>query len=184
MEDQNYSSNAEIIDTENYTGSKDASFSHEVLVMRVMNKCIESGCREMRSGWFNTKIDKNGNIIRTYIEDTRKQFIESVKSAEMIMYCDFDDPIKNPIKKLKEDVKEKYKELCKDEWKYWEQLPMSLNNSLTKEGIIFRADKLNRRLPFFQDYVEEEVEIYREILKELTLLTKRMNFYKQEDYSV
>lgn len=178
-----YTSDAEIIDTENYTGSSDAQFSHEALVMRVINKCLEAGCREMRSGWFNEKFDRTGNVIKTYIDDTRKNFIESVKSAEMIMYCDFDEDAKEKIGKLKEDVQTKYIKICDDEMNHWNVLPKILSVRLNQQGIFYRKEKLNRNLPFIQDYVEYEVEVYREILKELTLLTQRMKFYKQEDYS-
>jgi len=181
--DNPYSSDAEIIDTENYTGSSDSQFSHEALVMRVLNKCMEAGCSEMRTGWYNEKFDKNGNVIKTYIDDTRKRFIESVKSAEMMMYCDFDAEAKKKITAQRVLLKKKYIKICNEELKHWGDLPTIMSRGLNQQGIFYRKEKLNRRLPYFQDYVEEEVETYREILKELILLTERKKFYKVEDYS-
>lgn len=177
-----FTSDAEVIDTENYTGGSDSQFSHEALVMRVLNKCMEAGCREMRSGWFNQKTDRNGNIIRQYIDDTRKQFVESVKSAETMMICDFDEDSKKKINLLKEKLKEKYKKLYDEELKYWQNLPKIMVNRLLDKGINHRKGKLNRNLDFFQDYVEFEVDVYHELLKELILLTERRGFYKIEDY--
>ena len=178
-----YGSDAEVIDTENYTGTSDSQFSHEALIMRVLNKCMEAGCREMRSGWFNQKVDKNGNTILQYIDDTRKQFIESVKSAETMMICDFDEPAKTKISEQKNKIKEKYSKLCDEEMNYWNNLPRIMLNKLVDKGISYRKEKLNRNLDFFQDYIEFEVEIHREILKELILLTERKGFYKIEDYT-
>lgn len=176
------SDDIEIIDPENYSSEKGKQFSHSFLVMSVMRKCIEAGSKEMRSGWFNQKIDKNGNTVLTYIDDTRKQFIESVKTAEMILICDYDKDIKEQIGKIEEYLKTKYKKLCSLEKNDWEKAHPLIKNSRMQQGIYYKEGYLNEDLHYSQVYLEEEVDAYREIFKELTKLTKRLDFYEEEAY--
>ena len=106
--------NIVIQDTDNYQSGKDQRFSHQELVMSVLRKCLESGTREMMSGWFNEKVDKSGNIVRTYIDDTRKKFIESVKtSCNLICTIQKSDSIVNYCVKVG-----KHKDLCQLWWNF------------------------------------------------------------------
>jgi len=170
----------EIIDVEDYHPSKEQQFSHQQLVARVMNKCLELGCKEMRAGYFNEKTDRNGDTMKVYIEDTRKAFVEAVETAEMVMVCDFDDSIKNNIKEIREKLEVLYKKLCEEEKKEWTGLKMSVKQQRWAKGITYRQECLNIHLPFYQEYIEAEVKAYREIYKELTLLTERKGFYEEE----
>jgi len=174
-------SGIDIIDVENYKSEQQQQFSHSLLVMSVMNKCREAGCKEMRSGYFNEKMDKFGNLIKIYIEDTRKAFIESVKSCEMFMVCDYDKEATDNIDKIKKELSETYKTLCIEEEKEWNKLTeYQRNQHKEKQGLWFLKNALNIKLPYYQEYIEKELEAYREIFKELTKLTKRLYFYEAE----
>jgi len=173
---------AQIIDSEDYRGSQDQQYSHEVLVMIAKRRCLESGAKEMRAGYFNTRTDMSGNIIRTYIEDTRKAFIESVETLEMIIDCDFDKEAKDNIKKIKENLDESFKELCKKEFKDWKIIPISIRNERWKNRIYYSQGSLNTNLKFYQEFIEEEVKLYREIFKELNKLVSRIGFYQSEKF--
>lgn len=170
----------EVIDVENYTPGKVQQFSHQSLIMSSMNKCVEAGCNEMREGYWNNKLDKNGNTLRYYVEDTRKIFVESVDTVEMIMICDFDDEANKSINKLKSDLDKYYQELCDEEKKDWTDSNETIKQTRWKQGIFFRKGYLNTKLPFYQDYIEEQVKVARLIFKELTKLTKRLNWYEEE----
>jgi len=170
----------EVLDVENYKGEKNQQFSHQALVMSVMNNCIKAGSNEMRSGYWNEKLDRLGNKALSYVPDTRKEFIESVKTAEMIMCCDLDEDAKNKIKKIKEKLKEEYKNLCDEEKKNWQGLHISVKKDRWNRGITFIENSLNVNLPYYQEYLEFAVDCYREIFAELTELTKRVGFYEEE----
>jgi len=174
----------EILDVENYRAEKDQQFSHQFLVMKVMQKTIESGCKEMRSGYWNNKTDKFGNILKVYIPDSRKEFIESVKTVERIMICDFDEEAITNVKKIKERLEEKYKSLCNLEKKYWEVAKPVLKRSMHLKGITCSSGTLNMYLPYYQEYLNFEVECYGKILEELTKLTGRKGFYEKKHYGV
>ena len=40
----------------------------------------------------------------------------------------------------------------------------------------------NPKFPYYNTFIDEQVKIYRRIFAQLTLLTKRLNFYETEDY--
>jgi len=73
-----------------------------------------------------------------------------------------------------------YKKLCEEEKKEWTGLKMSVKQQRWAKGITYRQECLNIHLPFYQEYIEAEVKAYREIYKELTLLTERKGFYEEE----
>lgn len=170
----------QIIDTENYREQTEQSFSHQSLVMKSMNKCIEAGCKEMIAGYYNSKFDKFGNKSLVYVPDSRKEFIEHVKTTEMVMICDLDDDCRKNILEIKNKLQIEFKKLCDDESDDWKKLTAMEKRNRRDKGIIPRQNNLNIKLPFYQEYIEYEVECYREVFKELTLLTERKNFYQEE----
>lgn len=182
MEEEN--DTLEILDTENYKGGKDQMFSHQSLVMRIMNKCIEAGAKEMRAGYYNEKYDKFGNKILIYNPDTRKELIESIKTCQMIMVCDLDDTAKENIKKIKEKLDKEFKDLCESEKTDWENSSVSIKRYRWGNGIFYQKSSLNIKLSYYQDYIDFEIDCYREIFSELTELTKRVDFYQTQDYEV
>ena len=171
---------SEFIDAEegSYFNKQQQLYSHQGLVMEAMRKCLEAGNHEMRSGWFNEKIDKMGNIIRTYIEDTRQKFIESVKIAEVYIACDFDIKAKERIKKLKDSLKKKRNELLLQQWEWYINLTLLYKQqAIGKYGDVY-PNAFNPQLIFFNEYIEYELMIHRLILKELNNLAKRLGFYE------
>lgn len=170
----------EDVETESYQPEEEMQFSHQALVMRAMQKCLEAGCKEKRAGYFNAKTDKFGNVIQTYVEDTRKVFIESVETVEMIMVCDLDKGAKERIKKLQGEFKKAFDKLCEEELKDWENSPQTIRTLRWKNEIYYREGYLNPELPYYQNFLEEQIRISRKIFKELTKLTKRLSYYREE----
>lgn len=58
--------------------SPKAEFKTPILAMELVKKCNEARATEMKQGFWNEKSDKHGNAIRTWIEDQRKVYINSV----------------------------------------------------------------------------------------------------------
>jgi hypothetical protein len=174
----------EILDVEeDVSGSSDKSFSHQSLVMIAMKRALENGAREMRAGWFQIKQDKNGNVIRTPIEDTRKTFIECVRTVEMIMACDLDKIAEDKLQDLhhkEEALKQFYLQTEENEWT---QLAPVIQQKLRQSGKGFSKGKFHTEKENYQSYLEEQVNIYREIFNELTRLTKRLDFYSEVMYT-
>lgn len=170
----------EIEDVENYSSNKDSGFSHQSLVMKAMNKVLDVGAKEMKAGWFEYKVDKNGNQNRIYIEDTRQVFISAVEMCLMVMECDIDPEARNKLDELinlRDELKE-YLNKCEDD--EWESLQPYIRQKLINSGKGNIKGAFDKEKRFFQIYLDECVKIYRDIFKVLTNQTKRLDFYSAE----
>jgi hypothetical protein len=172
----------EIGDVESYSSNKDTGFSHQALVMKAMNRTIDCASKEMKAGWFTTKLDKQGNQVRVYEEDTRLVFISCVETCLMVMDCDLDPDAKDQLKDLikkRDDLKEF---LIKQEDKEWESLMPMIRQKLASQGKGNIKGYLDKDKRFYQIYLEECIKIYREIFKVLTNQTKRLDYYVSEGW--
>lgn len=170
----------EIGDVESYGNNKDTGFSHQSLVMTCMRRALENGSKEMKPGWFQNKIDKMGNQIRTYIEDTRESFISSVEACLMVMECDIDDKHREIINRLLSELETKKKELISLEEAEWNSLNRIIQKNLNSVGKGYIHGHFNKDKRFYQAFLEEKVRVYRELFKVLTRQTKDLDFYAAE----
>jgi len=180
----------EVMDVDAYIGGeKDKAFSHQLLVMAAMRRALDSGNKEMRQGYWNEKADRFGNKIRTYIPDTRLEFINSVEMVEINMAGDLhfdndEDPnakdIKKNIQSAKDHLEEVYKDLCELEKKDFDEAPPVLKKQRVSKGLYHREGSLNKNYHYYQEYIEEQVQAAKDILKELVKLTHVLGFYQQE----
>lgn len=183
----------EVIDVDDYQSGKNQEFSHQSLVMTAMRKVLEYGCQELVAGYYNTEEDNRGKVKIVYKQDTRKAFIESVRTLRMIMICDFDDEAKKkliPSKKDEKNPEENVMDKLQDRknfWlgeqkKWWDQFTEGQKKVLIQKGMQVMEGYFNLNLQYFQQYFLEELEIYREMFEELNLLTKRLKFYEGENW--
>lgn len=170
----------EIGDVENYQPSKDNIFSHQSLVMSSMKKALDNGSKEMRPGYYQFKSDKSGNLTRIWIEDTRKSFIESVETILMVMACDIDETAEKELNELYTELKDRKEYYINLEYNEWNQLNQMIKGNLTSAGKGTIKGSFNIEKRFYQMYLDEQVEIYRQIFMCLTRLTKRLDFYVAE----
>jgi hypothetical protein len=179
----------------NFFSQKNQEFSHESLVMIAMRKVLEFSCGELIHGYYETQTDDKGKTKIVYKQDTMKAFIESVRSLRMVMLCDFDDvAIKNliaskkgnekPETNLIDKLKERKEFWISQQEYWWSKLSDGMKKSYIEKGEHVIDGYLNVNLPFYNQYFMEELEIYREIFEELTLLTKRIKFYKKIPFNV
>lgn len=156
-------------------------FSHQELVMKAMRRVIEIGGRELVEGHYEEIPDNAGGVKIIYKEDTRLSFIEAIKTCERVMICDFDDLADENIKELKTELKEKKQEYLNRQKEFWEELNYDEKKQwLHKLSMPPQEDVFHSKLPFLNLYIDEEIEYYSEIFKELTHLSKRLDFYKAE----
>lgn len=173
------SNDFEVSDVENYRSDKMQVFNHQILVMEVLRKVNEAGSHELRPGYVNTKTDREGNTTRTYIEDTRLKFIECIKTAIMVMACDYDTEAGEFIEKCLEELDGEKKKLQKAQWDWYGKLAPTPKAELS--GLIVEGT-FNKEFGWYVKYMELEVECYRAIATELNDLTKRLDFYESEDF--
>jgi len=167
----------EIEDTGEYGGGeKELKFSHQSLVMTSMQKCIELGSHEMSEGHEERYTDARGNIKIIYKENTILAFIEAIKTLKMIVISDFDKTATENIGKLLEKVKERKDYWTEMEWGELMNIPAFKRKYSLMKGYFLQNSR------FRSMFEQELVEIYREIFEELSLLTKRLDYYASEEF--
>lgn len=173
----------DIIEPEEWRNPEQQSFNHQGLVMKGIQKSLDLGSKELREGWWDEKVDKMGNVRRTYNEDTRKCFIESVKSLLMVVTCDFDEAAKEKIVELQNKIGERKNHWLNEEWNWWNSLNPVQKNHYLKEGKVVVKGFFNKKLDFDNYFYDEEVNLYRDICTEISNLTKRLDFYGEIGYT-
>jgi len=169
----------EVSDVENYRGDKLQVFNHQILVMESLRKINEAGSHELRPGWFNEKMDRQGNTVRSYVEDTRSKFIECIKTAMMNMECDYDKEAEEYINDCIEKLTDEKTKLLNSQWDWFNKLPP--NSKAEAQGSVIQG-VFNKDLGWYSKYMELEIECYRAIATELHSLTKRLDFYQSEAF--
>lgn len=173
--------NLEVGNVENFRSDKNQMFSHQSLVMSALQKCLESGSHEMRSGWWNEKRDMNGNVIKAYNEDTRKKYVESVKTAIGVMACDFDEEAKE-IEDLIEQIKDEKNKLLKEQNEWYNNLEPHQKDTVKQQYGYIIPKFFNTNLGWWEAFCEFELNTYRDIFIELNKLSKRLDYYQSEDF--
>ena len=178
---ENNNTDFEIGDVENFINNKDETFNHGQLVMTGMKNVIAAGNKEMVAGWTDKKGDKHGNIMEIYHEDTRRVFISCVQTLQLIMICDFDEEAHKNINALLSSLETKKEEHLKTQELIWNKLSFPEKEHLTKKGEPHIKGVLTNPL-LKDDLTEFQLNVYRKIFAELSLLTKRLDFYKADSF--
>jgi hypothetical protein len=167
-----------IEDSENFNYSEDNKFSHESLIMLQIKKCMDAGSVELIEGWWENKVDKNGNVLKTYHPDTRKVFINCVKTLIGLATRDYEGGAKEKIDTLVKSLDDTKKKWLEMEWKWWTSLSLMQQRQMSSEGKQVVNGYFNKNLDFDNHYFEEETEIYRKIFTEINILTKTLRDFR------
>jgi len=82
-EDDDYNDPDIIQEAPEYSPKSD--FSKAEMVKLAVMKCIEMRAQEMKAGFWNTKLTKDGFPIKEWKADSRKQFVSSVDALRSLM---------------------------------------------------------------------------------------------------
>ncbi len=191
---ENY--NEEVV-SEGAEYSPKSEFSKPRICEKAIMLCLESRGSEMKAGYFNTKIDKNGDPHKSWVEDSRKVFIGKVNAIKCLMSPEIGESktTKEKIKELDEKVKKIFESYS------YKEVEMKKNKSnrlvwiKTGNKIIPEIDDpvvivINPQFPnkaSFQKggwnlkvnaYWNELVEIYDKMFSQLNNLAHELNYFK------
>lgn len=180
MADQQYHPDIEIEDVENYRSYGEKVYNAQTLCMEQMKKCLENGSVEMVEGYWDEKYDKNGNLSRVYHPDTRKIFIESVKTLMMFVHRDYkeDKACSDKIESLKNKIVERKAYWLFQEWNWWCNLSPLQKQQATANGKYVNKGMFNKKNEFDNFFFDEEIAIYRELFATISDFIKD----KMDDY--
>lgn len=177
--------------------SPKSEFSKPKLCEEAVRKCIEVRSKEMKKGFWNTKLTKEGLPIKTWVEDTRQIFIGSVVALKSIL-----SPEINLDKNCKKDMGDFEKNLkqAREDYSYEEQIiEMEGSNSIWKKSgkkyipeigakvIIKDITRKNfavqviggwdSKVNIYWDVIFQE---YDKIFPRLNELINKLNYFKQK----
>jgi len=163
-------------------GTGDKKYSHQALIMKCMGKAIDCGCVEMTEGKPITKKLKTGDVLHLMSEDTRRKFIESIKTTKNFMSRDFDDEANKKIGALIKEIEFNKTYWHNKELEWWNGLKHDVRQSYidSKQHVI--AGMHNTSFPFLDQSLNDSLDIWRDVLEELNKLSKRLNDYESDRF--
>jgi len=176
----------DIDDIDTYRGEPDLKYSHELIVMEQLRRCLKAGSQEMKKGWEERKSDRMGGIISIKTHpDTRKEFGECVNSLKNVMKGHIDpDPnnAKGNIEKLYGELDKLKEHLIEEEEKAWGEIPDNVKRY--GSNWMDRWDHINGTLNYDhiygEKYLQESVAVYRRILEAIIALLHAMGYFKAD----
>ena len=121
------------------------------IVIQHINRCVVNGSVEWHGGYWNET--GNNPVIRTYVQNSRDVYSNSVRMLRACLLGYFDKQIKEADTKLQEEFAGKYKE-------YEEE------------------DKKGKDVK--HEWYSYKVEWHIRLFEQLIMLSKRLNFFEEE----
>lgn len=178
-DDESWKDIVMVDDEANWDYSKEVSFSHPMLVMSAYSTAIRAGAVEMIKGFWEQRIDKQGNTINVHHPDTREVYINAVETLKNVMIADFDDEADAKMDAIYSSIYKIKKEAVEAEDKWYESLPYQ-----ARQKVSHMKNYLNENYVFYSNMMEDKVELYRKIFEQLELLIKRLKYFKKEPVRV
>lgn len=122
-----------------------SDFSKAKVVEEATKKCIDARGKEMKAGYYNTKLTKDGQPIRTWVEDSRQIYIGTVIALRNLLSPEIknNENCKTSLKKLDEDKKKIFDNYC-----YTEKI-----QEKNKKGRMIWKDNSRKMIPEIDDVV-------------------------------
>lgn len=175
--------------------SPKSEFSKPKIIYDAMERCLVARAKEMKAGYYNTKLTKEGIPIKQWVEDTRQIFIGSVIAAQTCLNPEIkqEEAFKKRIDKYekdKETIKKKYiyKERIQKNNKgrvMWVMTGTEFIPDIDAKVIV--QDVFDQRKAieiiggwnnYTNSYWNELVEVYDKILATLNDLINNLNYFK------
>lgn len=188
----------EEIITEGAEYSPKSEFSKPRICEKAVTLCIEARGREMKAGYFNTKIDKNGDPQKSWIEDARKVYIGKVEALRNILSPELQHTGKEKIKEaigdqliLKQEMFDIYSYQEKTKYKKdngrmaWKEGKRKFIPEIDSFVIVQDPDNPDSAIEgrgywniYTNAYWDEMINIYDEIFSQLNILIDKLNYFK------
>jgi len=177
--------------------SPKAEFKKPFLVQEAVKKCMDARAKEMRPGYENTTKSPDGTILKNIIPDSREEFINSVKALTMLLAPEIekDKLASAKLKEVKETDKKLYNQCIYRERKAF-YIPgkgleirkgtlgymPKMSAYLTTDSYDYDKRTIVSAKGFWDNmvayYWENLVNVYDELLEELSKLLDRLNYFK------
>lgn len=163
------------------SGGKQEQFNHQLLVQEQYRRTQMSLSVEMRESYTIEKRDKIGNISYEKIPDSRKACIECVKTLYNTMIADIKGTeFKNKISELFNKEKDLSVNYANQQKTFIISLSKLSQKQIMQYNHITKPDVFIENWGFYNRYLNELVDIYREIFMQLELALEELKYYRRE----
>lgn len=183
--------------------SPKSDFNKAKLADDAVRKCLEVRGQEMKSGFWNTKLTKEGIPIKEWKEDTRKSFISTVKALRALLnpevnrdkkYLVFETGSENKIKDLWENYAyEEWAISIKEDKRVYGGIPVFKKSGRKfmpeiNSEVNIQTNPFTNKMSTIRGgwdlqvnaYWDSMLDIYDKIFAALIDLADRNNYFKQQ----
>jgi len=159
------------------------SFSHEFCVFKSYSKVQEVLAKEMREGFIETRYDRQGNTITIFNPDTRREAIEAVTTLKNVMCADIQDhPVEENISEYLKIASEVYDDELKKQKSFYDSYKHSNKKKVEEYEPYIIIGTLYDKGPFYHNYLNRLVSIYRSIFEQLELCLATKQYFKRKKF--
>lgn len=172
-----------------------SEFKKPLLAMEGVRACREARATEMKQGFWNTKLDKVGNPIKTWQPDQRRVYVSSVIALEKFLSSECINDKK--YIQFKEDIVKKinivFNKFAYSVYEYdsktsgWKKTDTKIIPQIDEELLVISPQNpttlVNMRGAWnykVNAYFDELVPLYDEIFEELNKVIYRLNDFSQK----
>ena len=182
--------------------SPKSEFNKPKITDDAVRKCIEARGKEMKEGFFNIQISKDGDPIKTWVPDTRIIYIGTVEALKLILSPEIkrNKNVTDKLKTFEKDIEKAYEKYCykertrvnvskkgepsnfkwlivKDGNSYIPQIDEEIltEDVINKKMIPIKGSWNNKVNPYWWSIVK----IHDKIFAELNCLINDLNYFKQ-----
>lgn len=166
-------------------GSKTEGYSHEAKVSEADSKCINALAKEMTEGGLKKFADpKTGKPMFVYEEDTRRTAMEAITTMKNVMIADLiETGHLNNINELFKKIDFVFRKYLTQQKNFWDSKNSSQKNQYLKSNGNFHTCILYGELDndeiFYQKYLADKLNVYREIYEQLQLCLAEKRYFKR-----
>ncbi len=172
--------------------AKKSDFSKPLLAYDVFKDLYRLRSQEMRKGYYNFRIFPDGTEMKSWVPDTRRQYIAGVQALYLIVYPEIMNKEHADFQEVIEKIKMKESALF-SQFKYDEVVPNE-KGELVKTNVSFipepdtevyvvRPDGQYTKTVGGWDFKAEHywnamVQVYDELFCQISLLAHKLNYFK------
>jgi hypothetical protein len=169
--------------------SKKSDFSKALLAFNCTDLVFKARAKEMKKGYFNYKYLPDGNELKIWVPDTRREYVSAVKALNILL---------TPELMNYTELAKKIAELKKEEdaiWKLfsYKELYIDNDNNVRETGVVFMPENDTELIVKndkgyvkgigawdlkIEHYWNKLVEIYDAIFEQLSILMHSCNYFK------
>ena len=176
--------------------SSKSDFSKALIVADTMKRVLECRAKEMKMGYYNMTVSNDGNEIKTWIPDSRKEFISSVVALKLFLTPEIyrNERVKKYVKEFEESKKDVFEKFCYNELKLDEteyKLKETGNKFIPtidsfipfiywEKGVKVKSEKKGVWNDKVQQYWDGMLSLYDKLFEELSCLLDSINYFKSQ----